>query len=78
MVRIRYRSSQIFPVRTHSRQSRSTRSRSSGCTASSQPNPVYCSWDWPVIQRHSGESSFIEPSAAATQTTWAPPCTSER
>ena len=31
-----------------------------------------------MIQRHSGESSFIAPSGAATQTTWAPPWTSER
>ena len=78
MVRIRYRSSKILPVRTHSRQSRSTRSRSSGWTDSSQPNPVYSCSDCPVIQRHSGESSFIAPSGAATQTTWAPPWTSER
>ena len=44
----------------------------------SQPNPVKSSTDCPVIQRHSGESSFIAPSGDATQTTWAPPRTSER
>src|SRR6185503_11595371 len=42
------------------------------------PNPVYSCSDCPVIQRHSGESSFIAPSGDATQTTWAPPWTSER
>ena len=77
-MRIRYRSSKTLPVRTHSRQSRSTRSRSSGWMEFSQPNPVKSSTDCPVIQRHSGESSVIAPSGAATQTTWAPPRTSER
>ena len=33
---------------------------------------------WPVIQRHSGESSAIWPLGVVTQTTWAPACTSER
>ncbi len=59
-------------------QSRSTRSRSSGWIEFSQPLPRYSSADCPVIHRHSGESSLIAPSGPATQTTWAPPWTSER
>ena len=35
----------------------------------SQPCPMYSSALCPVIQRNSGESSFIAPSGAATQTT---------
>ena len=77
-MRTRYRSSNVLPDFTQPCQSRSTRSRSSGWTASSQPRPRYCSRVWPVTQRHSGQSSMRPPSASATHTIWAPPWTSDR
>ena len=75
---MRNRSSKIRPLRRHSRQSRSTRSRSSGWMESSQPLPRNSSTVCPVIHRHSAESSSISPSGDATQTICAPPWTSAR
>ena len=77
-MRILNRSSKIRPERRDSRQSRWTRSLSSGWIESSQPPSRNSSSVCPVIHRHSGESSSITPSGEATQTTWAPPCASAR
>ncbi len=77
-MRTRYRPSNTVPEEMLSCQCRSTRSRSSGWIASSQPLPRYSATVWPVIQRHSGESSATSPVGVVTQTTWSPACTSER
>ena len=71
-------SSNTFPVWTHLPVALNPLAVLGGGIEKTQPRPRYSSADCPVIHRHSGESSLIAPSGPATQTTWAPPWTSER